>query len=615
MVELNKSIKFDPKELLKTLPHNPGVYRMLDEKEKFLYVGKAKNLKKRVSTYFSKNQSSARIAKMLAQMCDLEIVVTNTEAEALLLENNLIKQHRPRYNILLRDDKSYPYIFISSEHKFPQITFYRGNRKKKGRYFGPYASVTAARYALNLLQKVFKVRQCDDYFFNHRSRPCLQHQIDRCSAPCVDYIDESSYRNDIDAAIEFLDGNSDQLIEQFVAKMDTASVELNYEAAAQYRDKIGMLREVSEQQYVSTETGNVDTVAVQCEGEVACVQVFNIRGGVNLGNKSYFPKIPEAVQAEKILSAFLGQYYLTHIIPEEIITSHQPDDVDVLKQMLVNKLGKKVEIVHAPRSKRARWLQIAKKNAYTSLKTKLATKAGMLQRYEALQEELALEFMPTRMECFDISHTMGEATVASCVVFEQEGAVKSDYRRFNIEGITPGDDYAAMHQALTRRYTRLKKGEGKMPELLFIDGGKGQVSKAKEVLEELQVEGVKIIGVAKGVERKPGMETLIQADGGPEIHLDEHSLALHLIQQIRDEAHRFAITSHRKRRGKKRMHSPLENIQGLGPKRRRNLLKYFGGIRGVSKAGEEELAKVPGISKNLAKAIYQEMHDSNINVV
>ena len=609
MVELNKNAKFDPKQFVKTLPHNPGVYRMLDESVKFLYVGKAKDLKKRVSTYFSKTQPSARIAKMLSQTCDMEVVVTNTEAEALLLENNLIKEHKPKYNILLRDDKSYPYIYISSKHKFPQITFYRGRRKKTGRYFGPYASVSAARYALNLLQKVFKVRQCDDYFFSHRSRPCLQHQIQRCSAPCVNLIDESSYRNDIDAAIEFLEGNSDQLIKRFVEKMEQASADLSYEKAAEYRDKIGKLREVSEQQYVSSETGNVDTVAVQCEGQVACVQVFNIRVGVNLGNKSYFPRLPEVMKPEAILAAFLGQYYLTHVIPEEIITSHQPKDAEVLKQMLSNKLGKKIEIVHAPRGKRARWLDIANKNVNASLKSKLATKAGLMQRFEALQEELKLEFIPSRLECFDVSHTQGEATVASCVVFEQEGAVKSDYRRFNIDGIQPGDDYAAMQQALTRRYTRLKKGEGKLPDILFIDGGKGQVSKAKEALRELQVEGVKIIGIAKGVERRAGYETLIPANGD-NIHLEEHSLALHLIQQIRDEAHRFAITSHRKRRSKKRIHSPLENIQGLGPKRRQNLLKYFGGIRGVAKAGEEELAKVPGISKNLAKVIYQEMHTS-----
>jgi excinuclease ABC subunit C len=608
MVELNKNLKFDPKQFIKTLPQDPGVYRMLDANEKFLYVGKAKNLKKRVSTYFSKTQASARIARMLTHTCDVEVVVTNTEAEALLLENNLIKENRPRYNILLRDDKSYPYIYISSKHKFPQITFYRGRRKKSGRYFGPYTSVSATRYALNLLQKVFKVRQCDDSFFSNRSRPCLQYQIDRCSAPCVNYIDEASYKNDIDAASEFLDGNSEQLIKSFVQKMDAASADLDYEKAAGYRDKIGMLREVSEQQYVSTETGNVDSIAVQCEGEVACVQVFNIRGGVNLGNKSYFPTVPEVLKEEKILAAFLGQYYLTHIIPEEIITSHQPDDAEVLKLMLSNKLGKKIDIIHSPRSKRARWLEIAKKNAYTALKTKLATKAGLAQRFEALQEALNLEYMPTRMECFDVSHTQGEATVASCVVFGQEGAIKSDYRRFNIEGIEPGDDYAAMHQALTRRYTRLKKGEGQLPDILFIDGGKGQVSKAKDALEELQVEGVKIIGVSKGVERRAGDEVLVPADGSPHINLDAHSLALHLIQQIRDEAHRFAITSHRKRRSKKRTHSPLEDIEGLGPKRRQNLLKYFGGIRGVSKAGEEELAKVPGISKNLARAIYQEMH-------
>ena len=606
MFGLHKNLKLEPKQFIKSLPQNPGVYRMLDECEKYLYVGKAKNLKKRVSTYFSKSQPSARIAKMLSQTCDVEVVVTNTEAEALLLENNLIKEHRPRYNILLRDDKSYPYIYISSNHKYPQITFYRGNRKRKGKYFGPYASVGAARYALSLLQKVFKVRQCDDYFFSHRSRPCLQHQIERCSAPCVGYIDESNYRSDIDSAIAFLEGKSEQLIERFIKKMDLASTELDYEKAADYRDKISMLREVSEQQYVSTGTGNVDIIAVQCEGEIACVQVFNIRAGVNLGNKSYFPTIPEIEKPEKVLSAFIGQYYLTHVIPEEIITSHQPDDVVVIRTMLGNKLGKKVEIVHAPRGKRARWLDIANKNVATAIKTKLATKAGLLQRFEALQDELALEFVPTRLECFDVSHTQGEATVASCVVFEQEGPVKTDYRRFNVKGIEPNDDYAAMHQALTRRYTRLKKGEGKVPDILFIDGGKGQVNKAIEVLQELQIEGVKIMGIAKGADRRAGYETLVMTDG-KSIQLDEHSLALHLIQQIRDEAHRFAITSHRKRRNKKRVHSPLENIEGLGPKRRQNLLKYFGGIRGVVKAGEEELAKVPGISKNLAKAIYQEM--------
>ena len=603
--------KFDVKQFTQMLTNDPGVYRMIDAEGKLLYVGKAKSLKKRVATYFSKNKQSPRIAKMISQAANVEITITNTESEALLLENNIIKQHRPRYNILLRDDKSYPYIFISSKHDYPQITFHRGNRSKTGRYFGPYASVGAARNALSILQKVFKVRQCDDYFFNHRSRPCLQHQIDRCSAPCVDYIDKKKYRNDINCAIEFLEGNNQQLIERYVKSMDAASTNMDYEKAAEYRDKIEMLRAVSEQQYVSSEDGNIDIIAAQSEGEVACVQVFNIRAGVNLGNKSYFPNLPEAFNTEKILSAFMGQYYLTHVIPDEIIVSIKPEDHKLLQEMLSNKAGKNVSISSAPRSRRAKWLEIANKNVTTALKAKLASKAGLMQRFEALQEELEIEFVPTRIECFDVSHTSGEATVASCVVFEHEGPVKNDYRRFNIEGIEPGDDYAAMYQALTRRYTRLKKGEGKLPDILFIDGGKGQVSKATDALNELQVEGVKIIGVAKGVERRPGYETLVFGNTMNVVKLAEHSLGLHLIQQIRDEAHRFAITSHRKRRSKKRVSSPLEDIPGLGPKRRQNLLKYFGGLRGVTRARVEELAKVPGISKNLAQDVYHALHVQN----
>ena len=603
--------KFDSKQFIQTLTHDPGVYRMVDAEGKLLYVGKAKSLKKRVASYFSKNQQSPRIANMISQVTNVEITITNTESEALLLENNIIKQHRPRYNILLRDDKSYPYIFISSKHDFPQITFHRGNRSKTGRYFGPYASVGAARNALSILQKVFKVRQCDDYFFNHRSRPCLQHQINRCSAPCVGYINKDRYRYDVNSAIQFLEGNSQQLIERYVQSMDAASANMDYEKAAEYRDKVEMLRAVSEQQYVSSEDGDIDIVAAKSGGEVACVQVFNIRAGVNLGNKSYFPNLPEKYSAEKILLAFLGQYYLTHIIPDEIIVSLKPEDHAILQEMLSNKAGKNVSISSAPRSRRAKWLEIANKNVTAALKSKLASKAGLLQRFEALQEELKLEFEPTRIECFDVSHTSGEATVASCVVFEQEGPVKDDYRRFNIEGIEPGDDYAAMHQALTRRYMRLKKGEGKLPDILLIDGGKGQVSKAREALNELQVEGVKIIGVAKGIERRPGYETLVFGSKMNTFNLAEHSLGLHLIQQIRDEAHRFAITSHRKRRSKKRKSSPLEEIPGLGPKRRQNLLKYFGGLRGITRAGIEELSKVPGISKSLAKDVYQALHVSN----
>ena len=600
--------EFDPRQFIQTLSLDPGVYRMLDAQGKLLYVGKARNLKKRVAAYFSRSQRSPRLARMISQTAAIETTVTHTEAEALLLENNLIKRHRPRYNILLRDDKSYPYIFISSEHDYPQITFYRGRRERKGRYFGPYASPGAARSALNLLQKVFRVRPCDDYFFSHRSRPCLQYQIDRCSGPCVGLIDKDSYGSEIEAAIEFLEGNSHALIARYVNEMDQASANLDYEAAARARNKIEMLRKVSEQQYVSAQTGDVDIAAVEVEGEIACVQVFNIRAGMNLGNKSYFPRIPDIASEEKIINAFLGQYYLGHSIPEEIILSHRPEEAGLLQEVLSSQAGRKVSIVCAPRAQRARWLDMARKNALGALQGKLASKAGLMQRFEATQDELGLEFVPQRIECFDVSHTRGEATVASCVVFEQEGPLKTEYRRFNIEGVRAGDDYAALHQALTRRYLRLKKGEGKLPDLLLIDGGKGQVAQARDALLELQVEGVCIVGVAKGPHRKAGEETLILGSTGRSVRPAPHSLALRLIQQIRDEAHRFAISGHRKRRARARVSSPLERIAGLGPKRRQNLLKHFGGMRGISRAGVEEIAKVPGVSRHLAQAIYQEIH-------
>ncbi len=608
MCKSSGNIKFDHKHFIQTLTHAPGVYRLLNIKGELLYIGKAKDLKKRVATYFSKKQQSPRIAKVASQTANVEITITNTEAEALLLENNLIKQHRPRYNILLRDDKSYPYIFISSNHRYPQITFHRGRRNKAGKYFGPYASAGATRNALGLLQKIFKTRQCDDSFFNHRRRPCLQHQINRCSAPCVGLIDEDVYGNEIKSAIEFLEGKSHRLINRYVQGMNKAADTLDYEKAADFRNKIELLRKISEQQYVSLDSGNVDVIAIQSAGDIASVQVFNIRAGVNLGNKSYFPRLPESVPPEKILAAFIGQYYLTHAIPKEIISSHQPVDAVLLQKMLSTKAGKNVSIICSPRSKRAQWLSIAKKNAATTLQGKLASKASLIGRFEALQEELELEFLPMRIECFDVSHTRGESTVASCVVFEQTGPVKDDYRRFNVEAIKAGDDYAAIHQALTRRYTRLKKSEGKFPDILLVDGGRGQVNKASEVMHELQVEGIQVIGIAKGIERRPGHETLFFSDDRKPLNLTAHSLALRLIQQIRDEAHRFAIAGHRRRRTKSRMTSPLEGITGLGPKRRQNLLKYFGGMRGVTQAGEEEIAKVPGISKGLAQAIYQQMH-------
>lgn len=599
---------FDPKAVLRTLTHRPGVYRMLGAGGEILYVGKARDLKRRVSSYFSARPHSPRIQAMVAQIAAIEVTVTNTEAEALLLENNLIKEHRPRYNVLLRDDKSYPYIYVSLEDRFPRLAFHRGARSGRGRYFGPYPSAGAVRETLNLLQKLFRVRQCEDSFFANRSRPCLQYQIKRCTAPCVGYVDEQRYREDVEHAVRFLEGKSEAVIGDMVRRMEAASARLEFEEAAHYRDQIEKLRHISASQYVAGAEGDVDIVAVGQAAGIACVQVFFIRGGHNLGNKTFYPSLPGEMSEAELLAAFLGQFYLAREVPAQILVSHRPADHALLEEMLSLKRGRKVAISAQVRGERARWLDLARGNVEHALAARLADKTSLRARYEALQEALDLDAVPTRMECFDISHTRGEATVASCVVFDQEGPVKSDYRRFNIEGIAPGDDYAAMRQALSRRYTRLKKGEGRLPDILFIDGGRGQLRQAEEVLEELQVEGVTLVGIAKGEERRPGLETLVLSGRSTPTILPANSPALHLIQQIRDEAHRFAITGHRQRRAKARSRSPLEDIPGLGPKRRQSLLKRFGGIRGVSRAGVEELAKVPGISTALAQRIYEAFH-------
>ena len=602
------STQFDAKAYLKTLTQQPGVYRMVDGESTILYVGKAKNLKKRVSTYFKKSKISPRIQSMMHQVMSVDVTITNTEAEALLLENNLIKEHRPKYNILLRDDKSYPYILLSN-HDFPSLSFYRGSKKKKGEYFGPYASVGAVRETLNLLQKTFKVRQCNESFYRNRSRPCLQYQIERCTAPCVNLVSENIYAKDVEYARKFLQGKSDQVIEHLVSEMEKASNNLEYEHAAKMRDRIEALRQVSQQQYVSDLSGDCDIITCRLSDSLACVQVFQVRNKMNLGNKSYFPKIPHSYSESELLSAFIGQYYLQRRPPEEIITTHEPSESELLAEMLSNQRESKVKLTSSVRGKRARWLDFANKNVSTAFESRLASQAGIEQRYQALEEIFSLGDSIQRMECFDISHTQGELTVASCVVFDREGPSKSEYRKFNIENITPGDDYAAMLQALTRRYTRLKKGEGKLPDILFIDGGKGQLTQAGKVMEDLQVEGVLVVGVAKGVERRAGMEQLYVLGSNQPINIDHDSLALHLIQQIRDEAHRFAITSHRNRRNKSRTMSPLEGIAGLGPKRRQSLLKYFGGLRGIERASEEELTKVPGISKQLAQIIHETLHN------
>jgi excinuclease ABC subunit C len=608
-----ETCQFDPKAFVKSLTGKPGVYRMLDAEGTVIYVGKASNLKKRVSSYFQKNISSPKTRVMVSRICDIEVTVTHTENEALLLENNLIKSLKPRYNVLFRDDKSYPYIYLS-EQTFPRLSFHRGAQRAKGRYFGPYPSSGAVRETLNLLQKLFSVRQCEDSFFNNRSRACLQYQIKRCTAPCVGLVEPEQYQADVRHAVMFLEGKSSEVIDDLVRRMEQAAADLEYEQAARFRDQIASLRRVQEKQYISAESGDLDVIAAAVERGVGCVQVFTIRGGQNLGNRTYYPKMEagqlETEDATRLLDSFLPQYYLRagRPIPSEILLSHAASEPELLEQVLSEQSGHKVALSYRLRSQRARWVKMALQNARQALRTRLNSQSSLLQRFEALQEALNLDEMPRRLECFDISHTMGEATVASCVVFDTNGPLKADYRRFNIKDITPGDDYAAMHQALSRRYRRLKEGEGKLPDILLIDGGKGQVSQAEEVLTELQVSGVLLLGIAKGPDRKPGLETLYLSEQKTEIILPADSRALHLIQHIRDEAHRFAITGHRQRRQRSRTTSPLEAIPGLGPKRRQLLLKQFGGLQEVARAGVEDLARVNGISPKLAQQIYDTFH-------
>ncbi len=603
---------FDPKDFLKTLPHKPGVYRMLNGQGDVLYVGKAGSLKNRVSSYFRATGVSPKTRALVAHIQTIEITVTHTEGEALLLENNLIKEFKPRYNIVLRDDKSYPYIFLSDQQDFPRLSFHRGAKREKGRYFGPYPSAGAVRDSLHLLQKVFPVRQCEDSFYRNRSRPCLQYQIKRCTAPCVNLISKEAYQEDVRHAAMFLQGKNTEVINELALRMETAAEQLQFERAAQLRDQITSLRRIQEKQYVSGESGDVDVVVSVARGGVGCVQVFYIRGGHNLGNKTFFPRHVENADTTEILAAFLPQYYLGRETPSEIIINHALNDVPLLEQVLHTQTRHKVTISHRVRGERARWLALAVTNAELALAQQLASKAGMRQRYEALQEALGLDSLPQRLECFDTSHTQGELPVASCVVFDMSGDVngplKSDYRRFNIQDITPGDDYAALRQALLRRYTRIQEGEGKLPDILFVDGGKGQVSVAQQVLEELQVVGLTLVGVAKGPERRAGTESLFLFGSDAPIILSHDSPALHLIQQLRDEAHRFAITGHRQRRAKDRSHSALEKIPGLGPKRRRLLLNQLGGMQEVARAGVEDLANIPGISKQLAQRIYDVFH-------
>ena len=602
----------DAQSLLKSMTQRPGIYQMMDADGALLYVGKAKNLKNRVSSYFRRSGLSPKTAALVKRIAQVDVTVTETETEALILEHNLIKQYRPPFNILMRDDKSYPYIFMSDE-KWPRLAFHRGPKKAKGQYFGPFPSVHAVRESMGFLQKTFKIRQCEDVFFKNRSRPCLQYQIKRCTAPCVDLINEQDYGADVELTRLYLDGKADKIIKQLERDMEQASIDLNFEHAAEYRDQISALRQIQTQQVIEKGKGSIDVVAAAVTDGYACVHILYVRQGRILGSRSYYPKAPLANQADELLNDFLPLLYLEGgarpDLPKEILLNHQISSADLLSDALRQQIGRAIEIRCSVRGFRAKWLELAQRTAEQNLSAKLASKKTQEQRFDALRETLELAEMPQRIECFDISHSSGEATVASCVVFDTSGAVKTDYRRFNIEDINQGDDYAAMAQAIRRRFTRLKRGEGKIPDILLIDGGKGQLSSARDILTELGVVGVMLLGIAKGTTRKPGFETLIVADDNYRVIANPQTSALHLLQQVRDEAHRFAITGHKQRRDKKRRTSPLEGIPGVGPKRRRDLLNHFGGIAEVKKASVADLLKVPNISKKVAEAIYSAMYN------
>ena len=604
---------FDSSAFLKAVTGKPGVYRMFDADGQLLYVGKANNLKKRLSSYFRKTGLSPKTAALVGRIQHIDTTITANETEALLLEQSLIKVSRPPYNILLRDDKSYPYVYLSSLDTYPRLGLHRGAKKAKGRYFGPYPSAGAIRESLSLLQKTFKVRQCEDSYFRNRMRPCLQYQIKRCKAPCVGFVSEEEYAEDVRHSVMFLEGRSNALTDELTRAMEAAAEELQFERAADLRDQIAQLRRVQDQQNIDTEYGNVDVVAAAVMPGGACVHVIMVRQGRVLGSRNHFPRVPIEQTPGEVLAAFLPQYYLggaERELPGEIIVNAEHEDLPVIADALAQARGFSVTFSHRVRGTRNRWQSMAATNAEQALTSMLNNRQNIQARFEALQEALGLDEMPTRLECYDISHTSGESTVASCVVFGPEGPLKSDYRRYNIEGITAGDDYAAMHQVLMRRFARLREGEGKMPDILIVDGGKGQMKMAREVLQELAIHDLTLLGVAKGVTRKAGLETLYLNEPHHELVLAGHSPALHLIQHIRDEAHRFAITGHRQQRGKTRNTSTLEGIPGVGPTRRRELLKHFGGLQELSRASAVEIAKVPSISKKLAEQIYTALHSS-----
>jgi excinuclease ABC subunit C len=599
---------FDPKEYVALLPRRPGVYRMYDAEGSVLYIGKARNLRDRVGTYFSPSNVVPKVQALVAQIAKMEVTVTNNETEALLLEYNLIKQHKPRFNVVLRDDKSYPYIHLCTDHEYPRLAFYRGPRNLPGRYFGPFPSAYAVKETLQQLQKLFHIRNCRDTFFANRSRPCLQHQIDRCSAPCVGLIAREAYAQDVETAVKVLDGHSSEANAQLTARMEQAAANLDFERAAQIRDQLASLKRIQAQQIVTSEgERDVDVFALVGEPGEFAVSVMLVRGGRNLGTTSYFPKATLA-EPDEALSSFIMQYYATQEPPPEVLVGRALPDAEALSQALRTRANHEVHVRFPMRGLGVRWAEMTAENATQALRMRQSQRQGAEEMLASLADELELPELPARIECFDISHTGGEGTVASCVVFGPEGPLKKEYRRFNITGITPGDDYGALRQALQRRYTRIREGEYPAPDMLLIDGGQGQISEVHTVLAELGFEDLLLIGVAKGPDRRPGQERLfIHGAAAPRI-LEPHSPALRLIQRVRDEAHRFAITGHRRKRARRYNESVLETVPGLGPAKRRALLKHFGGLQGVMRAGVADFEQVAGIGASLARNIYDHLH-------
>ncbi len=602
-------VKFDSTRFLKSLTVRPGVYQMKDADGNVLYVGKAKNLKARVSSYFRGGGLASKTMAMVAKIAHIDITVTRNEVEALLLEQNLIKDSGPPYNILLRDDKSYPYVYMNTAHPYPGLYYRRGNRQSIGKTFGPFPSAGSVKSTLNLIQKTFQIRQCEESVFQNRSRPCLQYQIGRCSAPCVGFVSEDDYAEDLEDTRLFLEGRSGELIVSLEARMDEASQSLEFEKAARYRNTIARVRRVQSEQVMESDSADLDAIALFEQSGGICIAILSVRGGRVLGVNSQFPDAGLLETPEEILDAFIPQYYLAsaRVIPPELICSHEINETNLVSEALSQACGKKVRIAHAVRGVRQQFLELAKTNADEALALRLATRDGQAKRLTDFAERFNCD-APERIECFDISHTSGEATVASCVVFDASGPLKSDYRIFNITDVTAGDDYAAMRQALTRRYRRVKSGEVPLPDVLVIDGGKGQLSEAISILHELGVHDVFLLGVSKGPSRKAGFELLHRADTGEELSLPSSAPALHLIQHIRDEAHRFAITKHRQARGKARAQSPLEGIPGVGPKRRQSLLRHFGGMRELARASASDIAKVAGMSQQTAELVYSALH-------